>query len=286
MWLTVAILLMKFAYNDAYDVDKLINIAKAVYYDNFANTIVGDCDFNGKDPHVLCPRNMGNGCTMGQMFLGESIAQTEGPPINCKGSVMGRGIMPYKEVYQSVELAIQAERATGYAKMTNEGILEAGKLAVTKAQFAAKTPKGGQGYGVGVCTTLASAGQTLIGQKLKADTTEWGGAKIKHMREEYKKDGHEYLIITDKDDKQPVLVDYWYSALDGVPVVYPENKIPKKLAKRWKLNKAFVAKYDANKMEQIYVVPEGSGARYFGGDFYYGYNAYQDYEYDDMDEGL
>eukprot|EP00966_Prymnesium_polylepis_P292806 6762798-Prymnesium_polylepis.1 len=58
----------------------VVGVARGVYTEHFSNTIIGDCDFGcsrkEKDPSSprhcetraahLCPRPMGNGCTMAQ----------------------------------------------------------------------------------------------------------------------------------------------------------------------------------------------------------------------------
>jgi len=216
---------------------------------------------------------------MAQMFKGE--------PENCKGRMrVTNWVLSYREIWGHSAMPIHASRAMKY--QIND-ILEAGRMALSKAQFSGRTPptEEGQEFGVGVCTTLAAAGQTAIAEKMNENKAKWGGARIKFMREKYDKDGHEYLIITDKEDKHPVLVDYWYSAMDGSPVVVAITEQLKKETKRWDLDKAFVTKdegKDKVKRERIYVVPEGDEARYFGGDFYYGYDGYQDYDYDHMNE--
>ena len=249
----------------AYTFQDVVEVAIAVYNENFAKTIVGDCDFNGQDPNKLCPRNMNNGCTMAQMFLGD--------PEKCKGRIkVTNQVLSYQEIWARSAQSIHVQRSLNYK---NGNILNAGRDALSKAQFSGRTPPlpDGQEYGVGVCTTFAAGGQTAIGEKMNENKAKWGGTKIKFMREKYANDGHEYLIITDKHDRNPVLVDYWYSAMDGKPVVVQITDKFKRETERWNLDKAFVAKDGPtdNKRERVYVVPEGDTARFLGEDLYSGY---------------
>jgi len=230
----------------AYTIAEVVDLAKQVYDENFGHTVIGDCDFGGQHPADLCPRDMGNGCTMAQMFLGV--------PEECKGVIdIIRGPpRSYDEIWKMAYSSIVAMRANAYRMGSNEGILEAGQKALTVAQRKAKTE--GKPYGVGVCTTLAAAGQTAIAEKMNADLEKWAGARIKFMREPYLYDGHEYLIVTDRDNANDVLVDYWYSALDGNTNGNIGSVAELRGQPRWDLTKAVVAVDGQAATPRIYVV--------------------------------
>jgi len=200
-------------------VDEAIAVATEVYNENFQKTVIGDCDFGVKDKHnseaikeranKLCPRSMGNGCTMAQMFIGE--------PAECGGEfpMRAEGVQSYAALWVNANNGIVVERTLKYQLGTNKGIREAGKLALKSAKAKAKT--GDVWYGLGVCTTLAAAGQTAIADKMEADKSKWQGTRIKFVQEEYPEmnDGHEYLIIENAEQTNAVLVDFWYATLEG-----------------------------------------------------------------------
>ena len=97
----------------------------------------------------------------------------------------------YQKIWSKAFGAIATQRQLGYMKKSNKGILEAGETALQFAKKKAETK--GQKFGIGVCTTLAAAGQTAIATKMEEDSERWRGTKIKFIREQYPgmDDGHE-----------------------------------------------------------------------------------------------
>lgn len=244
-------------------VDEVVALAAEVYNENFQTTVIGDCDFGykqrGQTPKEraedLCPRNMGNGCTMAQMFLGE--------PAECGGTHTKRkdGAQSYADLWRDGWPGLSLARQVQYKKLTNKGIRDAGKVVLKSARELAKTGDGL--YGVGVCTTLAAAGQTAIADKMEADKSKWQGTKIKFMREEYDgmdDNGHEYLIIENAEGTNSVLVDYWYAALEGDTAANIGDldalAVEDSETSKWRRSHMVVAEDgpEDNKKERIYVV--------------------------------
>ena len=159
----------------------------------------------------MCTRDMGNDCTMGQMFNGD--------PGRCAGKPIGTGepAQSYQDIWQKSKTQLRVQRTLEYRKGTNEGILQAGVIPLKKAKSKARTQ--GVTFGVGVCTTMAAAGQTAIAQMMEKDLATWKGTEIMLVREAYPQmnDGHEYLMISHPSSHDRVLVDYWYAAMHGDP---------------------------------------------------------------------
>merc|ERR1719206_140348 len=177
---------------------------------------------------------------MAQMFTGD--------PIKCGGTTpRSPDPMSYHNIWGQAWGGITIKRQMNYNQGTNDNIIEAGRDALTAAKARAKTQ--GKSFGIGVCTTLAAAGLTAIADEMNEDRAKWGGTKIYHMQEAYESDGHEYLFITDENNENVVLVDFWYSALDGST---DHNIVKKKDATykdRWDLEAAKVAKDRVGKIE-------------------------------------
>ena len=232
-------------------------IGREIFYQHFNKTIIGDCDFGCKrsegdrssSDHCetvtrdRCNRQMGHGCTMAMLFLGEGA---------CTGRLTGLPeALSYENIFARKFAGIHTARAAAYKRQDSpDYLLEAGIKPVEAAAAVAVT--NGEKFGIGVCTTLAAAGQRLLGLRLAE--AGYTGARIEFMREQLHKDGHEYLIVTDAEDNagSRVLVDYWYAAMDGDPAkfVLPVGEAP---SGYWNLDKAKLAQDQGR--DRVYIVP-------------------------------
>ena len=167
---------------------------------------------------AMCTRDMGNGCTMGQMFNGDP-EQCGGKMVYRSGKIIytGQPAQPYSTIWGKSFASLNSMRSIEYKKGTNEGILQAGVEPLKYAKKKAETQ--GAKFGIGVCTTMAAAGQTAIAQLMEEDLATWKGTEIMFVREAYPgmDDGHEYLMISHPSSHDRVLVDYWYAAMHGDP---------------------------------------------------------------------
>ena len=139
-------------------------------------------------------------------------------------------------------------------------LLAAGEEAAKAASEAAKTCPNEQAscetFGIGVCTTLAAAGQRLLGLAL-ADAGF--AARIEYLAEPFFKngkpaDGHEYLMVTDAEGSEgsKVLVDFWYAAMEGGTGASVLPVADARKNEKWNLNNAKLVK-DRGR-ERVYVV--------------------------------
>jgi hypothetical protein len=233
-------------------------LAATVYTSHFSNVVIGDCDFGYAIPvdadvstpellqaamvtasetraNELCGgRQMipaieeNPGCTMAQMFLGN--------PITCKCTKVGQ-TLAYRDWWSGSFGGLAAMRVLKYNQAILEDdaqekevlIVKAGCPALKKAQ----TSMGCKG--VGVCTTLAAAGLTKLAIEM-SQVEALHGLAIAMVSEDYGGDGHEYLFVGKEDvtsltTATGVLVDYWYSALNGailakdIGTAYTENDL-------------------------------------------------------------
>ena len=236
-------------------------MGRDIFYENFNKTIIGDCDFgcersegdrNSEDhcetvARGRCNRQMGHGCTMAMLYLGEGA---------CTGRLTGLDKdLSYEHIFFAKAAWIHTARAAAYKRQDSpDYLLKAGIEPVKAAAAAAVT--NGEKFGIGVCTTLAAAGQRLLGLRLAE--AGYTGARIEFMREKLKNDGHEYLIVTDAEGNMgsKVLVDYWYAAMDGDPAkfVLPVGEATSGVhSSYWNLDKAKLAQ-DRGR-DRVYIVP-------------------------------
>eukprot|EP00966_Prymnesium_polylepis_P168430 3894204-Prymnesium_polylepis.1 len=143
-------------------------------------------------------------------------------------------------------------------------LIAAGEKAAQAAREAAETCTGGmcKMYGIGVCTSLAAAGQRLLGLALAE--AGFVGARVVYLEEQYydengkKADGHEYLLVTDADGSEgsKVLVDYWYAAMNGEPSGFILSVVDAKRGANhglWNFNNVRCPKDHG--VDRVYIVP-------------------------------
>ena len=83
-----------------------------------------------------------------------------------------------------------------------------------------------------MCTTLAAAGITALAIELSRNNIY--GIRLTQIADQYKRDGHEYIFVNYGTDDElanlhdapesAILVDYWYSVLDGEPLILPVSR--------------------------------------------------------------
>ena len=137
---------------------------------------------------AMCTRDMGNGCTMGQMFNGDP-EQCGGKMVYRSGKIIytGQPAQPYSTIWGKSFASLNSMRSIEYKKGTNEGILQAGVEPLKYAKKKAETQ--GAKFGIGVCTTMAAAGQTAIAQLMEEDLATWKGTEIMFVRKSIPRNG-------------------------------------------------------------------------------------------------
>ena len=224
--------------------------------DHMTKTIVGDCDFQSAGlsyeeryarANALCGnRDMGNGCTMADMFMGKHpgmaktyvyskdrklVAVDNHDKTDCRGVNMYRrsvGVpQPYYKIWANLDAIVRLNLGLKDVKDENGELVDnplsvAGGEALHFAGHSARTT--GDDFGVLVCFAFAAGGMNALIAKVQTIDAISTGSRIWGLAEPYPGgDGHEYLAITRPGvateystakeemfgDDDTIIVDYW-----------------------------------------------------------------------------